>query len=778
MGRRIGQVAGAFAFVLMMGRLGRLFLSGPEEPQWNLILAAAAFLGGVGWWLLGQMTKRTGLKVGLFSAGAVLLAFRIMAPETLVLGILPSTETLGVVADQLSQAFLIIRSGVPPLSATPGLVAILALVMWVIGALFTYGSTGGPYAAMFLPSLVMYFQFAVFDRLEAGLGWFMASALTLGLAVVSMALERRHDIGRARDSGGRPMPRRSLSLAVITAGVLAVGAIVVADNATGLVSEYGNAPWRGGSGSGYGDGEGGIQYGLVDLRQQVISQSEDVVFVATLGPGAPPADEIYWSVETFDVFDGELWDRSDRSLTRFESGEPLANAWDVYQGTAYDFLQVVRIESLVSEVAPTAGVPVDIQAAPNDSAARNPTDFQILSDSAILATPGLSRGDEYQVRTIHADRFADLGTLATGEDGQLTPLFAAAAEAGDFPYQAEPTDESAVPPPDFDQYLEIPDNTPANITNLARAVTIDSTSNFEAAWMLQSWFRDQENFTYSTDVDTGHNSLVLDNWLSDPTSPNYRTGYCEQFAAAMGVMTRAIGIPSRVVWGFTPGDVETQADETERVVIRDRNAHAWVEVWLEPYGWVQFDPTPRREQSGFEAQPVSLTAGLDPADFDAETGTDEPVTEPSIPSILGEDPALLDDEATPLAGSGPRWWLIGLVAIVPLLLVVPVYKWGRRRRRLARIRQGDITAAWDEIVDRLEDLGEPMSSSMTPIEAARNTDNALVPLAVRYSSTVYGARQGQGQESDLFEAEWWIDRTYDGSRRARAALSPKSLFRR
>lgn len=763
----------------MMGRLGRLFLSGPDEPQWNLILAAAAFLGAVAWWLLTQLTTRTGLVVGLFAIGGVLLSFRIMAPETLIFGILPGTETLGIVGEELSNAFVVIRSGVPPLSATPGLLAILAVVMWTIGALFTYGSTGGPYAAMFLPSLVMYFQFAVFDRYNAGLGWLMASSIALGLSIVSMALERREDIGRARDSGGRPMARRSLHLAAITAGVLAVGAILVADNASGLISEYGNAPWRSGSGSGYGNGEGGIQYGLVDLRQEVISQSDEVVFAATLGPGAPPADEIYWSVETFDTFDGELWDRSDRRLTRFEPGQPLANAWDVYQGPTYDFLQVVRIESLVTEVAPTAGIPVDIQEAPNTTAARNPTDFQVLSDSAILATPGLRRGDEYQVRTLHADRFADLGVLATGEDGQLTPMFAAAASAGVFPYDPAPIDEAALAPPDLERFTELPENTPANITNLARAVTLDATSDFEAAWMLQSWFRDQGNFVYSTEVDTGHSSLVLEDWLTDRTSSNFRTGYCEQFAAAMGVMARTLEIPSRVVWGFTPGEVESQDDgASERVVVRDRNAHAWVEIWLEPYGWVQFDPTPRREQSGYDAQPASLTAELDPADFEADPGIAEPVTEPSIPSLLGDDPALLDDDPTPLSGPGPRWWLIGLVAIVPLLFAIPVYKRLRRRRRLALVRRGDITAAWDEIVDRLDDLGEPLTPSLTPIEAARHADNALVPLAVSYSSSVYGSRAGQAKESDLLEAEWWIERHFDSSRRARAALSLRSLLRR
>jgi hypothetical protein len=125
-----------------------------------------------------------------------------------------------------------------------------------------------------------------------------------------------------------------------------------------------------------------------------------------------------------------------------------------------------------------------------------------------------------------------------------------------------------------------------------------------------------------------------------------------------------------------------------------------------------------------------------------------------------------------------RWWLIAIIAVLPLLGLAPVVKRIRRRRRLTQIRQGDITPAWDEIVDRLTDLGMDISPSLTPVELARATDHALLPLAHSYSSTVYGGRIGQARESDLVEVEWWIDRTFEGSRRARARLSVRSLFRR
>jgi Transglutaminase-like superfamily len=273
--------------------------------------------------------------------------------------------------------------------------------------------------------------------------------------------------------------------------------------------------------------------------------------------------------------------------------------------------------------------------------------------------------------------------------------------------------------------------------------------------------------------------LVLADWLNDPTSRNYRIGYCEQFAAAMAVMARTLDIPSRVVWGFTPGDVEEQANGDDIIVVRRRNAHAWVEIWVEQVGWMPFDPTPRSEQTGFTDQPPSLTAAFDPNEFLPEAVTSDPLDQPNVqPGFAGDDPPLLDSDADPLAASGVRWWLIGLLALIPLASSIPLYKRLRRRRRLARVRDGDITAAWDEIVDRLTDLGVAVPPSLTPLELARRTDPALVPLAVSYASSVYGGRTGQARDSDLFGVEWWIDRTYDGPTRAKAALSLRSMFRR
>ena len=289
--------------------------------------------------------------------------------------------------------------------------------------------------------------------------------------------------------------------------------------------------------------------------------------------------------------------------------------------------------------------------------------------------------------------------------------------------------------------------------------------------MLQHWFRDSGDFVYSVDVSTGHGSLDLDDWLNDPNSLNYRTGYCEQFAASMAVMGRALGIPSRVVIGFTPGTPDVNPDGVRYVEVLDTNAHAWVEMFFDGFGWVSFDPTPRTGST----QPASMTAGFLPETY-AESQSPNALQPPNQGLQGFLEPEVVEPTAIPQAA--PRWWIVGVFAIVLLVLLIPAAKRIRRRRRLNAIQRGDITAAWEELVDRLDDLGTPVPASSTPLEFAQDTDSALVPLAVRYSSTIYGGREGQGEITDLYGMEGWVETNYDGLHRARAALNPRSLWRR
>jgi transglutaminase-like putative cysteine protease len=774
MDNRLGRLAGIAAFVLMLMRLGRLLDTGTEAPAWQLIMIASAFLGGVIWWLLSQTVSSRRIGMLIFVAAGVALFLRISVSHTLVVGFLPTVDTLGALGREMAQALDLIRFGVAPVFPTSGIVAILSSLMWATGALYIWGATGGgPSIAMIVPSFGLYLQFAVMDRVPAGRGWMAAGAAVIALALTSIGVERRHEAGRVRDLEGRPLARRAGSMALVLALVVAVGAFAATDSASSLVPENGNIRWR--YGGGYGPGFGGVTFDrLADLQQSIIRRSNAVMFRATLDPDAPPANEIYWRMESLDYFDGIAWRPSASRADFYEPGVGGGDPNYAYRGTTQSITQRVQILNLRSQVLPTAGVGQFFR-----SNSVNVAGFQITPDGSAIYQAELGEGDEYEVQATLALNKEDLGALATRADGTLSPLFANASEAGASSLEpGQPPGDVALPP-DIERFLELPEDMPAGITQMAREQTFRATTPFEAAWLLQRWFRDSGEFTYSTDVTTGHGNLDLEDWLSEPESLNYRVGYCEQFAAAMAILGRTVGIPSRVVWGFTPGTVEQQADGSDVVVVRDNNAHAWVEMWMDGFGWVRFDPTPR----GDGALPESITAEFDPEPFLPLVDGQNPVTIDQPGFFDDLDPRnLIDLSDNPIGdrstGFELDWVWVALPALALLTFLIPLLKVLRRRRRLARLRRGDITAAWEEIVDRLADLGSPVPPHQTPLEFATATDRSLVPLATSYSAAIYGDRNGGARESDLIAIESWIKLRFDGGVRTRAAFNPRSFLDR
>ena len=122
----------------------------------------------------------------------------------------------------------------------------------------------------------------------------------------------------------------------------------------------------------------------------------------------------------------------------------------------------------------------------------------------------------------------------------------------------------------------------------------------EKANRTAAHFRDKHLYSLTTDllVKGRHPLLVL--------IEEARPAYCTYFASAMAALLRSEGIPARLAAGFVPGELNPL---TGRAVVRERDAHAWVEVFLEDGAgdgrWEAFDPTPwssRDEQLGIDRQ--------------------------------------------------------------------------------------------------------------------------------------------------------------------------------
>ncbi len=132
-----------------------------------------------------------------------------------------------------------------------------------------------------------------------------------------------------------------------------------------------------------------------------------------------------------------------------------------------------------------------------------------------------------------------------------------------------------------DTYLQRPSND-QRIVDLAREVTQNTLTVYEKTKTVETYLR--TSYRYSLDVKSTAGRSPMDDFLF-----GQKTGYCEHFATAMVLMLRGLGIPSRLVTGFLHGEWNEYGGY---YIVRQRDAHAWVEVYFPASGWITFDPTP------------------------------------------------------------------------------------------------------------------------------------------------------------------------------------------
>jgi len=133
-----------------------------------------------------------------------------------------------------------------------------------------------------------------------------------------------------------------------------------------------------------------------------------------------------------------------------------------------------------------------------------------------------------------------------------------------------------------DLYLQLPPLDP-RIPALAQQITANLSNPFDKASAIAAYLR--SHYSYTLDLSgTPRTADPLPYFLF-----TRRAGHCEYFASAMTVMVRSLGIPTRYINGFLPGEYN---DVGSDYVIRASDAHSWVEVYFPGYGWITFDPTP------------------------------------------------------------------------------------------------------------------------------------------------------------------------------------------
>jgi transglutaminase-like putative cysteine protease len=285
--------------------------------------------------------------------------------------------------------------------------------------------------------------------------------------------------------------------------------------------------------------------------------------------------------------------------------------------------------------------------------------------------------------------------------------------------QPTPSQLNVTPPPDkaLNEDLTLPQSLSPAVKRLTQQVTKNSKSFYADALAIQTYLSGGGRYAYDTTVGPTTGPNALDTFLF--TS---KRGFCQQFATAMAVMARIVGIPSRVAVGFTRG--------TKRP---DGSAHAWPELWFQGVGWVPFEPTPRGD--GQAVTPAYATPGGRNGDGKTPTGSSRVNQKPNGGDVNGGGPLGLRRNPAGGAGAGGSTtalaaanrhssrssWVELVLLLIALATVLPglvrlAWRWGRRYRMRTPARAAE--AAWAELRGTAIDLHAPWDDMFSPRQAA------------------------------------------------------------
>lgn len=251
---------------------------------------------------------------------------------------------------------------------------------------------------------------------------------------------------------------------------------------------------------------------------------------------------------------------------------------------------------------------------------------------------------------------APAGTLAVdGVDFRVTGGWLLRAEArGGAALTLRHSAQEQLPsePPPSELLTALPPALKEELAPLAEQLTRGASTPRARAEALEAWFRENHEYSLSADLRGEGSPLAV-------LIRERRAAWCTYFASAMAALLRTQGIPARLVGGFVPQEKNPYSDA---FLVRSRDAHAWVEVYLEDEGrFVPFDPTPWRSRDALMARQAQGKLGAAWQAFTSalSRGFSRVWSAPS--------------EVLSTVASSPVTWLLGLAALVG-------WQWRRSRR--------------------------------------------------------------------------------------------------
>jgi transglutaminase-like putative cysteine protease len=430
--------------------------------------------------------------------------------------------------------------------------------------------------------------------------------------------------------------------------------------------------------------------GRLDLRVRGVLSDAPVFVVSADSPA-------YWQGAVYDHYDGAGW-----TMT----GDSPHQSWAVDNGST----------------PPTQHAPADKEA--TGAGVESRTDaVQIVTTQVqhVVFAPG------------RATTYVGPGTVSSDGDGnaRLDVGSNGPPSSRDYsvvsvkPNPSAPAADAASAADVRDpRWLQLPADLPDRVKSLSGQLIGHASSRAAAVQAVDDYLRRNAKYDLNAPVPAAGEDSV-DDFLFVT-----HQGFCEQFASAAVVLLRAAGIPSRLVTGYSEGDLSS---DPGRRVMRGADAHAWIQVWYPGVGWVDADPTATTTVGSPVDQPSTATAGPSSQSQPASGGSAALPSEPAAatpgasPTASPVPTAQASSEKTALnravaSAPGGRFGVVALVvafvAFAQLLVVVGRRRARRRRGAASQAERtgGPVLQAYLRLEEALTVAGRERVQGQTPRE--------------------------------------------------------------
>ncbi len=267
----------------------------------------------------------------------------------------------------------------------------------------------------------------------------------------------------------------------------------------------------------------------------------------------------YWFIEAKSIYTGLGWETPDMiNKSGIPKGSPLPSTLMFGEiemsDMQVDFVTVLKKEEHIPYPSPVYLGTVQ----PLDTSQELSYDYQ--TDKLTVSSDDESEMVEYYNATYHTPVY-NIDDLRSAGTNQST-LFNS-------------------------QYIQLPEDLPSRIKELAESITEEETNVYDKAKAIERYF-DSMDYTYAREdvpyPEDGED--FVDQFLFET-----KRGYCDHFSTSMAVMLSTLDIPARWVKGYTAGTYIGIEGDKSLYEVTNNNAHSWVEVYLDGFGWVPFEPT-------------------------------------------------------------------------------------------------------------------------------------------------------------------------------------------